>query len=265
MGVTAPVKKRNKKAAPASITEDESTSSGDEADGESDDEDAAEEPAVVAPSRAPKARKAGRYKLSRSDDDDNVSEASMFDVAEIDDFGDYQKAKNRFKSPEMDDKEFVEQLFAGEDDDDIYQGVEEISDSDIDPERIEQADQRAFEESINALSAFEDVDSAWELQNHIDGMSAYGFGASDTEGTVQYFPSSQSSDEGQEPHKRRVRFEDAFPESRPALLALSDSPTMTRALLPSALPDTSLTEDLIAASESEDTDCMFVLRLDVYC
>jgi hypothetical protein len=270
--ITVPTKKHGKKPA-ASLTEDESTSSGDDADGEGDDdeggEDDEDQPVMVAPSQAPKMRGTGRYKINRPDDD-NISEASvsMFDITEIDDFGDYQKAKQNGHGGDQ-DKEYVENLFAREDeddDDDVYQGVEEISDSDIDPVSVELADQRAFEEDINAMNALDDADSTWELQNHIEGMSAYGFGASDTEGTVQYFPSSQSSDEGNETLQRHVRFEDAFPETRSAFMTLSESPTMTRALLPSALPHASLTGDLaVAADESEDTDCMFVLRLGVIC
>ncbi|EXJ83009.1 hypothetical protein A1O3_06826 [Capronia epimyces CBS 606.96] len=203
--------------------------SGEDSDDDSDDED--ELPAVAAPSRSQTLNGAGR----------NIRSASRggFSIAGSTDsmFGDYEhlyedEGDNPNISPEENRKLFESQIFAelDDDNDEVYQAVDDISDSEdeLDDSRIE-------EQELLAMLSEEDNSDADFLLNQIDGLSAYGFG-DDSDATIYRFPSSQGSDSGTEAApSRRVHF--AVESDRSVFLPLSESPTMTRPLLPSALPE----------------------------
>lgn len=204
--------------------------SGEDSEDDSDNED--DLPAVQAPSRSrPLTNGTGRQIRSTS--------RGGFSIAGSTDsmFGDYEHLYEDVDddpklSPEENRKRFESQIFADLDDDndDVYEAVDEISDSEdeLDGRRIE-------EQEILAMLSEEDNSDADFLLNQIDGLSAYGFG-DDSDATIYRFPSSQGSDSGTEAAtERRVHF--AVESDRSIFLGLSESPTITRALLPSALPE----------------------------
>ena len=119
-------------------------------------------------------------------------------------------------------QEFEDALFTDSDDDDLYERVNEISDyeDDVRDEVLE-----AFELPHIAVSDDEEDPNA--VINHIDELSWCGFG-SDIDPIDD---SSSISDAGVQ---RRVRFASEPVQSKG--LAGSLSPTITRALMPSALP-----------------------------
>lgn len=204
----------------------------DEDSEEADDEDEEEEdlPAVSTPSRSRNMNGAGRK--IQSIPRDNISIAGSMDSM----FGDFEEYfeddDDPNISPEENRKRFETKVFADSDDDndDVYHAVDDISDSeeDLDDHRIE-------EQELLAMMSEEDNSDADFLLNQIDGLSAYGFG-DESDASVHHFPSSQCSDSATEAGpERRVHF--AVEGDRSMFLRMSESPTITRALLPSALPD----------------------------
>ena len=225
--------KRKRADTPAS--EDSSSSFGgfdsadDTSDKDSEEEDADDDlPAVKAPSRSRLMNETGRKSRPI---DDNVSDAGSWSM-----FGDfdtyYEDDEDPNFSPEENRKRFEEKVFADsdEDDNDVYQAVDDISDSDddLDENRIQQRE-------LLAMLPEEEL-SDTDFLNQIDGLSAYGFG-DESDGSVYRFASSQSDDSATEAAaERHVHFAvDADPT---LFMRMSESPTITRALLPSALPDT---------------------------
>jgi hypothetical protein len=174
----------------------EEDSSGDEADNDEedddddeDDEDNDEEPEFFAPSHARSLHQTGR-KISPL--------------------------------------QYENELFAGsdEDDDDAYEAVNDISDSeDGAPEELEEQ-----------IEAFDEQDILHEFLDDIDGLSAVGYGGDldPLEALTAFSDESGSSMEAIS--QRRVHFPEDVEQSRNVLSA-SLSPLLTRALLPSALPD----------------------------
>lgn len=250
-GAATASRTRRKQVAAPSLTDSDSTTSGVESaeEGEPEVGKDDDEPAVLAPPRAFNVHEAGRYQYDRSDD--NLSEAGETDSM----FGGSYNPR--------DDEELQNRL--RDDNDDDYLAVDDISESDLDDEKVMDQQAKLFLQDMTHEDFREESENTSSYINHIEGMSAYGFG-DDSDGTVQFFGSSQSSESGNETVTRHVRFEEAFPEQQ-AFRGFSVSPTMTRALLPSALPNTlmhSLTGEAGAPEESEasdETDCMFVLRL----
>jgi len=253
---TTPVKNNsnNRKRRLPSFSEAESTSSGGESDGESgvDEEseeadDESEDPEAVAlPHFATLRGGAGPTPL-------NQESVGLPELGEWAGFPDLSDAEDVLVLG----TDFETTLFDS-DDDHVYEGVNEVSDSEHDND---EAINRA-EEELLAAEFGDDMTS--HFANQIDGMSAYGFGDdSDGEGSV-FFPFS-SSDEANEGHGRRVRFEEQMSilEQQEvgvphAFAVLGHSPTMTRALLPSALPDRNSDEGKRDAEPSDDDyDCMW--------
>lgn len=252
---------KNKRKRADSTTEEELSSidgsdTADDASDEDSEEDADDEddlPAVPAPSRSHRLNEAGRP--SHSVPMDNVSIAGSMDSM----FGEYDNYFDEDDdprlSPEENRKRFESKVFADsdEDNDDVYQAVDDISDSDgdYDNDRLE-------EQELLAMLSEEDNSEADDLLNQIDGLSAYGFG-DDSDASIHRLASSQGSDSGNEAvTERRVHF--AMEGDRSMFTGMSESPTITRALLPSALPDSGLSPHVdkrMLADELED--CMFLL------
>lgn len=216
--------KRKRAASTASDSSSGDLDGEDASDEDSSSEDD-EEPAVMAPSREPLVREVGPL--------DNASLAGSVDSM----FGDhnayYTTNDDPDLSPDENLKRFEDQIFTNSDDDDdeAYRGVDEISDSDDDD-----VDRYEEQQLIAALSDDDIPDEEFYL-NQIDGLSAYGFG-DESDGTVPFPPSSRGSDTGPVPeavHERHVRFD--MDSAHTFQLQLSSSPTISRALLPSALPD----------------------------
>ncbi|KIX03011.1 uncharacterized protein Z518_06561 [Rhinocladiella mackenziei CBS 650.93] len=202
----------------------------DEDSDESDDDDDEDLPAVTTPSRSRSLNGAGPK--PQSTPRDNVSIAGSLDsmFGEYEDY--YEDDEDPNFSPEENRKRFESKVFAESDNenDDIYQAVDDISDfdDDLDDNRIE-------EHELLAMLSEEDHSDADFLLNQIDGLSAYGFG-DESDVSIHRFPSSQASDSTAETGpERRVHF--AVEGDRSLYMRMSESPTITRALLPSALPD----------------------------
>ena len=246
--------KRRRVASTASDSSDGDLDGEDASDEDSQSEDD-EEPEVMAPSRTTFVGEAGQF--------DNVSIAGSVDSM----FGDYDY-QNPLEDPDLSPdenlKRFEEQVFANSDDDDdeVYRAVDEISDSDDDD-----VDQYEEQQLLAALTD-DDIPNEEFYLNQIDGLSAYGFG-DESDGTVQFPPSSRGSDAGAvtEPvPERHVRFD--MESAHTFHLQLSSSPTISRALLPSALPEhgnvyggpASVPIEALDDSASEDSyDCMLML------
>lgn len=238
--LTAPKATPNKrKRAPSTSSEDltslDSSDSADDASDEEEDDESADDlddedelPAVSAPSRSKKQTETGRKttRLTR----DNLSTADSADSM-FGDFSNYFDADDDPRlSPEENRKRFELQIFADSDDGEIYQAVDDISDSEED-----YSDEHVQEQELLALLSEEDFSEADDLLNHIDGLSAYGFG-DDSDASIPLPASSQNSDTEIGP-ERRVHFAIDADRIAPFIMRMSSSPTITRALLPSALPD----------------------------
>ena len=226
--------KRKRADSPASDGDTSSTLGSETADDASDEdgeEDADDEddlPAVRAPSRSRHSNGAGRKSKRFPTDDVSVAGSSESMFGDLDDY--FEDDEDPNLSPEENRKRFEDTVFAESDDDnDVYQAVDEISDSDddMDEHSIQQQELLA----MLPEEEFSDID----FLNQIDGLSAYGFG-DESEGSVYRIPSSRGSDSVAEAAAtRHVHFvSDADPGN---ILRMSESPTITRALLPSALPD----------------------------
>lgn len=245
------IPKSTKKRKASSMSDVESTTSGgvsaeeaeEDLEEESDDaDDESEDPEVPAPSHYTSLRGgAGPYQYDQ--EPDNLSEAGEW---------------AGFPEPEsadvnvdlVVDEDFERRLFDS-DDDLVYERVNEVSDSDND-------DDEAIERAETELLAAEFDDGLTShFANQIDGMSAYGFGDDSEEEGSMVFPFS-SGDEANEAHDRHVHFEEHPVGVAHAFAALGDSPTMTRALLPSALPDTydDAAQEEADEAEDHDYDCM---------
>ena len=216
-----------KKRRRGSSTTVESSSSGEDAAEEAEDEDSEdddEEPAVTAPLHDLMNREVGRkYQLPEFD---NISVAGSTQSM----FGDldyYNENDDPNVSPEENMRNFEQKVFADSEDEDdaAYCAVDEISDSDDD-------NVDAYEEQ-QLLANLSD-DGVGDYLNQIEGMSAYGFG-NESDGTAQFPPSSPGSENAAEGvRSRRVHFD--INHASNFRSTLSESPTISRALLPSALP-----------------------------
>lgn len=250
--ITTLKKKYMKRKAAADDSDTDSPTSGDEssdndeseAEGESDEaDDESEDAEVDAPSRFTSFRaEAGPFLLPNELDNGEWDGFPEADLPELPSEG-----RSMF-----DVHDFERSLFES-DDDQVYERVNDVSDSDSDND---EAIQRAETEALTAEFA-EDLTS--HFANQIDGMSAYGFGSdSEEEGSI-LMPFS-SGDEAKGSQQRRVHFEEQDPVGiASAFAALADSPTMTRALLPSALPDihdSVVDRDADDASKDDDYDSM---------
>lgn len=212
-----------------------------EADEESDEaDDESEDAEVDAPSRfTPFRTEAGPFLLPTEVDNGEWAGFPEADLPELPSGG----------GGMFDVQDFEKSLFES-DDDQVYERVNEVSDSDSEDD---EAIQRAETEALTAEFA-EDLTS--HFANQIDGMSAYGFGSDSEEGGSILMPFS-SGDEANASQHRRVHFEEQDPVGiASAFAALADSPTMTRALLPSALPDDDDVVDNDAAAKEDDYDSM---------
>ena len=227
-----PMKKVTRCQQPSPMSDETSltiggSETGDEAsDEESESED--DEPAVVAPSRRRGRAKMGRRGLTRSSDEIALPESTDSFFSDANDY--YAEDDDPRLSPEENRKRFEDKVFADSDDeDDVYKAVEDISES-------EEEDIEQFEEQhIAAFFSEDESNHPDSYLNQIDGLSAYGFG-DDSDDSIQ-FPSSHNSDAGTELlTAKRVHFQVEVPP--PPFLSFADSPTIARALLPSALPDT---------------------------
>ena len=241
-----------RKRADGSSEEDSSSTAGsdtaeDASDEDSDEADDEEElPAVTAPSRSRSMNGAGR-----KFQDDNVSIPGSIDsmFGEYEDYYDDDDDDDPDVSPEENRKRFENRVFAESDDenDDVYQAVDDISESDedLDERRIE-------DQELLAMLSEEDNSDADFLLNQIDGLSAYGFG-DESDASIHHFPSSQASDSATEAGpERRVHF--AIEGERSLFLRTSESPTITRALLPSALPESNFSNHRRSGDLADDLD-----------
>lgn len=261
-GVIKAAASRNR--APSTSSSDLSSLAGFETGDEASDEDSEEEadddddeddlPAVRTPSRSRTLNGAGPKRRLFGRDDVSLpgSVDSMFgDFANY-----YEEDDDPTLSPEENRKRFESHVFGESDDDndDVYQAVDEISDSEDDMD-----DRQIEEQELLAMMSEEANSDADFLLNQIDGLSAYGFG-DDSDASVQRYPSSQGSDSGFDAGlERHVHFAvDADPS---IFLRMSESPTITRALLPSALPELNLNSRVaerrpVGLVDDLD-DCMF--------
>lgn len=245
--------KRRRKAATPSSSDSSDGFDADDASDEQSEDDAEDDdlPAVNAPSRHGIVGETGRFY-------DEVPRAGSVESM----FGENGLDLENQDLPTLEDmRRFEENLFANaSDDDDAYAAVEDISDSD--DEAINHREEQLLIDELSEDDELEELD----LLNQIDGMSAYGFG-DDSEGTAAYPPSSQGSDSADEVGPaRHVHFNvDPAHAFNPSL---SESPTFSRALLPSALPHSASLEAAgvkRAREESdsdEDYDCMSRCRCD---
>lgn len=143
-------------------------------------------------------------------------------------------------------RRFEETFFATVSDDDAYAAVDDISDSDEDA--INEHEEQQLIAELSEEGGLEGLD----LLNQIDGMSAYGFG-DDSDATAQYPPSSQGSDSADEVGPiRHVHFN--VDPARAFNARMSQSPTFSRALLPSAMPDSVAGVAKIEANCATDSD-----------
>ena len=184
----------------------DSAEDADDDDDDDDEEDEEEEPEYYAPSHAKKMHQTGR-KISPM--------------------------------------EYEQRLFGSSDDedDDVYEAVNDISDSDDDiGEKHEEA---YFESLINKSKASAVFESETEedpasILDNIDGMSFLGFdGDVDLEGLEEPLSFSDDSDSHMDvAYETVVERHVHFPSDidQPGRLTASISPLLTRALLPSALP-----------------------------
>lgn len=250
--VTNKKRKRTASTSSESSLTDLGTETGDEAsDEESDEEEADDEddlPAVSAPSRSRTLNGAGRKVEPRDRDDISVAPSvdSMFgDYADY-----YEEDDDPMLSPEENRKRFEHQVFDSDDENDIYQAVDDISDSDA-----EMDEGRLEEQELLAMLSEEGNSDADFLLNQIDGLSAYGFG-DDSDASIQRYPSSQS-ESGDTGVERHVHF---AVDNDPSLFLtrMSESPTITRALLPSALPESGVPSipERRFIGLADDDDCM---------
>jgi hypothetical protein len=217
LNFTQRVKKARKAASPISSESSDDFEGDDASDEQSEGEESDEDddlPIAQAPSRQFLNGGTGRQsfyeKLPRA-----TSVESMFG----DQADDLQTLEDMRK--------FEETLFANASDDELYGAVDDISESD------EEAVVQHEEQQLLAELSEEELEEV-DLLNQIDGMSAYGFG--DESDVAPYAASSHASDSASEiMPARHVRFDmehaHAFPSS------LAESPTFSRALLPSAMPD----------------------------
>jgi hypothetical protein len=246
-----PVAKRKRRD---STSEEESTSGydvdsvddGADEDSEEDADDEDDIPAVKAPSRSRELNAAGRkYKKAVRDDASLADSESMF--GDFDEALDHDEDPNL--SPEENRKRFEQKIFAESDDDnDVYQAVDEISDSDDDNLNNDFIEQQDF------FAMFPDAQlSDTDFVNQIDGMTDCGFG-NESDSSFNHGPSSpEDTKDVDATPVRHVHFAaEAAPSSS---LRMSASPTITRALLPSALPNT---EDAVQSGLILDEldDCM---------
>lgn len=263
--IAVPRKARRKTA---SVSDVESTSSGGvsldddfDADSENVDEesDEADEPDVVSPSRFTRLR--GGTGPKYDEDSDNLSDDSWDGFPETA-LGPVQSTTHQLapaigqsSQPSVNMSTFLS------DDDDMYEGVNQISESE--PEDDAKIEKRETSMIIRELSPLIiDTDMTSHFANQIDGMSEYGFG-SDSEASIGLFTESEDLFEAAS-RSIHVRFEEPSAlEMEDRMQALVDSPTMTRALLPSALPVTVEQTGAYASEDDEDDDydSVYITRL----
>ena len=203
---------------PASSSDAEDEASDD--DGESDED----EPLELAPSLNALVGQTGPS-LLQNEFDDAISEASSVNSMFNANFQFENGDPDLYPIGGMNDKVFA--VSDDDNDDEIYKAVDNISDSD-------DADDQAYEEQQLFATLSDNESIAGEVLNQIDGLSEFGFFGNESDSTAQYPPSSRGSDT--EPvHRRHVRFD--MNSAGDLQASFSTSPTISRALLPSALPE----------------------------
>lgn len=227
-GKTSLVPKNNaRKRKATSISDVESTESDVSLESDLDDEsedadDESDDPEVEAPSRYSSIRNGAGPQYDQ--DSDNLSEAGDWEGFPEED------VEVEAETDLVVDEDFEKKLFDS-DDDLVYERVNDVSDSD--PEYDDAALQ---EVETKALEAEFGDDLTSHFANQIDGMSAYGFGDNSDDASVHW--AFSSSDEAHDLTDRHVHFQEHPTVGvTNAFNMLADSPTMSRALLPSAFPD----------------------------
>lgn len=200
------------------IADDEDDEASDEDD---DGDDESDQPAAFAPSRGhrnPSNRKAGRLAEYRRM---FLSEDPIL----------YEDPYDLFRGPVEEDDE----------DDDVYRAVDDISDEDEQNDEIFQLNDAEVgtasllrEQSGSPFSLPDPEHEADFILDQVDGLSAYGFGDDlDTgDGSGEFSAPSEDGDVATLP-KRHVHFNSDVEHMN--AYGKSSSPSLTRALLPSAM------------------------------
>lgn len=244
---------------PPSISDAESTSSGDisddpdfedQTDDADDESEEIEDPGVDFPSHLVSLRGAAGLPDTQQ---------SFDNVSEPDTWTGFPDSDQNYPTW-LDDEEIKKTIFDS-DDDQVYEKVNEVSDSDNDDE---EALERAEAEFIEAQLQ-DEFNNPWasHFANQIDGMSAYGFGSDDSDEESNVFAFS-GSDDLNDSQARRVHFEErSSPDLEKAMAVLADSPTISRSLLPAALQyghDEGHAQHDDDDLKEDDYDCMFVVN-----
>ncbi|RMZ86361.1 hypothetical protein DV736_g6411, partial [Chaetothyriales sp. CBS 134916] len=217
---------KRKRGVPSTPTDSSSSSSSSDAedeasegdDSDEDDEDN-EEPLDVAPSVETHPTQTGRsFQNAFEDVMTDADSESMFD-------SDFQFQNGDVHLFSVGGVSDVFPNSDDENDDEAYKAVDDISDSDDD-------DVEAYEQQQLLAMLSDDEIVEGELLNQIDGLSEYGFG--NESDSTSHFHSPQGSDLEHVP-QRHVHFD--FDSADALQRTLSTSPTISRALLPSALPE----------------------------
>jgi hypothetical protein len=191
----------------ASISSEESADGDVEEDSEEgedasedDDQSDVDEPVLYAPALVPSGRESGRFSVETTSMRPLDDEVSLFDNMNSDD----------------------------DNDDAIYQRVEEISDYD------DEEDERQDEDELTAAWEAEAEQDPDLILDQLDENSVYGFAADFDSGEEFVAFSSESDNMPEIEVKRRVHF--SVEGMLPRLATESLSPVLTRTLLPSVLP-----------------------------
>lgn len=241
--ITIPKNARKRRA--PSVSEAESTTSGEssaEEDFDDDSEEAddeSEDPEVDALLHGPPFRGGAGPDMSDEESDH---------ASDLGEWAGFPELPGQ--EPLEWDQEMNRKLFDS-DDDLEYEKVNEVSDMEDDEEAEFQSETQLFANELN-----EEMTS--HFANQIDGMSAYGFGDNSDDEESVVFPWS-SSDEANDARTRHVRFEEPMDLSEQqkvgipnAFAVFGHSPAMARALLPSALPEKSSESDIEQNAEGSD-------------
>lgn len=254
-------KKTIRHSLPPTISDAESTSSGDvsddadydeQTDDADDESEESEEPEVEFPSHLASLR-------GGTGPPDNTH--SLYHLPEPDTWTGFPDSDQESFPDWLNDEELRKTLFDSDDDDQVYERVNEVSDSDNDDdEDVERAEAAFYEAQLQ-----DEFNSPWasHFANQIDGMSAYGFGDGDSSEEINVFAFS-GSDDLNDSQARRVHFEEhQSPALEKAMAVLADSPTISRSLLPAALQygeaNATTDHDDKDENQEDDYDCMSLL------
>ena len=214
----------------ASISSEESADGDVEEDSEGSDEGSeednpsdVEEPVSLAPAHVPTGHETGLLSLGYA---------------------------SKLPTPLDDEISLFDNMSSGDDDNDdvLYQKVEEISDYDDDE------DERQDEDELAAVWEAEAEQDPAMILDQLDENSVYGFDADFDSGEEFVAFTSESDHPPEMEMKRRVHF--STEDTLPRLATESLSPVLTRTLLPSALPplDISAAQGLSASTDAVEAD-----------